>query len=137
MAAPRTITVAAAQMGGNQPGDSRTVILDRMLKLMDQAAEAGVRLLAFPELALTTFFPMHYMTNPEKIGQYFDLFAAAFPQALSEGPYRFDTRGLRRRKTFQQENTSRRLSTRSWRRLQKHAENDQGQTKTTCDLNRK
>ncbi|KAK8022688.1 carbon-nitrogen hydrolase [Apiospora rasikravindrae] len=87
MDAPRTITVAAAQMAGNQLTDSRTQILDRMLNLMDQAAEAGVRLLAFPELALTTFFPTQYMTDPEQIAQYFEPASPSDPYAVLSTPH--------------------------------------------------
>ncbi|KAK8007319.1 RNA polymerase II subunit A C-terminal domain phosphatase [Apiospora arundinis] len=87
MATSRTITVAAAQMGGNQLGDSRTGILDRMLKLMDQAAEAGVRLLAYPELALTTFFPTQYMTDPEQIKKYFEPTSPLEPFAVLSTPH--------------------------------------------------
>ncbi|KAI0480178.1 carbon-nitrogen hydrolase [Xylariaceae sp. FL0804] len=57
---PRLVTVAAAQLGPNHFDTPRAAVLDRMLALMDAAAARGVRLLAFPELALTTFFPVRY-----------------------------------------------------------------------------
>ncbi|KAK8076063.1 hypothetical protein PG994_003335 [Apiospora phragmitis] len=87
MASPRTITVAAAQMGGNQLQDSRTQILDRMLKLMDQAAEAGVRLLAYLELDLTTIFATQYMTDPDQIAQYFVPASPSDPYAVLSTPH--------------------------------------------------
>ncbi|KAK7960459.1 hypothetical protein PG996_011106 [Apiospora saccharicola] len=87
MDASRVLTVAAAQMGGNQPHDSRTQVLDRMLKLMDQAGGAGVRLLAYPELALTTFFPAHHMTDPGQIAQYFEPCSPADPYAVLATPH--------------------------------------------------
>ncbi|KAK8015972.1 hypothetical protein PG991_008860 [Apiospora marii] len=87
MDATRVLTVAAAQMGGNQLHDTRAQILDRMLKLMDQAAEAGLRLLAYPELALTTFFPAHYMTDPEQIAGYFEPTSPADPYAVLATPH--------------------------------------------------
>ncbi|KAK8123865.1 hypothetical protein PG999_003783 [Apiospora kogelbergensis] len=58
-----------------------------MLKLMDQAAEAGVRLLAFPELALTTFFPVLYMTDPEQIAPYFEPASPADPYGVLSTPH--------------------------------------------------
>jgi len=53
----RYVKVAAAQMGPNNEGTSREEIVDRMLALMEQAAAEGVEILAYPELALTTYFP--------------------------------------------------------------------------------
>ncbi len=53
----RVMRVAAAQMGPNQRADTREQILDRMIALLEQAAEAGATLVVFPELAFTTFFP--------------------------------------------------------------------------------
>ncbi len=54
---PRTIRVAAAQMGPTQLGDPRPNTLARMIVLLEQAAAAGATLVVFPELAFTTFFP--------------------------------------------------------------------------------
>ncbi|KAI4592963.1 hypothetical protein KJ359_010216 [Pestalotiopsis sp. 9143b] len=84
--APRTITVAAAQMGPNQKTASRASILDRMLKLMDEAAAQGVKLIAYPELALTTFFPVHYLTDEQEIASYFEPTSAADPYAVLSSP---------------------------------------------------
>ena len=49
--------VAGAQMGPTQRADSRAATLARMIALLEQAAAAGARLVVFPELAFTTFFP--------------------------------------------------------------------------------
>ncbi len=54
---PRLIKVAAAQMGPNNEGVSREEIVERMLGLLDQAIEDQVALIAYPEMALTTYFP--------------------------------------------------------------------------------
>jgi predicted amidohydrolase len=54
---PRYIKVAAAQMGPNQDGTPREAIVERMLALLEQAAADGVELIAYPEMALTTYFP--------------------------------------------------------------------------------
>jgi len=54
---PRRIKVAAAQMGPNNEGMSREEIVNRMLALLEQARADGVELIAYPEMALTTYFP--------------------------------------------------------------------------------
>ena len=63
----RTVTVAAAQMGPNNEGTSREEIVERMLALLEQATRQGVELIAYPEMALTTYFP-------KKIRKDFDQF---------------------------------------------------------------
>jgi predicted amidohydrolase len=63
----RIVTVAAAQMGPNQESSSREEIVERMLTLLDQAKAQGVELVAYPEMALTTYFP-------KKIRKDFDQF---------------------------------------------------------------
>ncbi|HUF94328.1 MAG TPA: nitrilase-related carbon-nitrogen hydrolase [Candidatus Limnocylindria bacterium] len=54
---PRYVKVAAAQMGPNHDGTPREVIVERMLGLLEQAIRDGVELIAYPEMALTTYFP--------------------------------------------------------------------------------
>ena len=54
---PRTIRLAAAQMGPTVLAESRAQTLARLLCLLERAAAAGASLVVFPELALTTFFP--------------------------------------------------------------------------------
>jgi predicted amidohydrolase len=54
---PRYLKVAAAQMGPNNEGVSREEIVDRMRALLDRAVEERVELIAYPEMALTTYFP--------------------------------------------------------------------------------
>jgi predicted amidohydrolase len=54
---PRYLNVAAAQLGPNHEGASREEIVERMLGLLDRAIDGGVELLAYPEMALTTYFP--------------------------------------------------------------------------------
>ncbi len=67
----RIIQVAAAQMGPNQRTDGRDAILARMIALLDQAAAAGARLVVFPELAFTTFFPRWFLQGAE-LDEYFE-----------------------------------------------------------------
>jgi len=54
---PRHVKVAAAQMGPNNEGTSREEIVERMLALLEQAVREQVELVAYPEMALTTYFP--------------------------------------------------------------------------------
>ena len=65
----RVITVAAAQMGPTQRADTRTHTLDRIVALLEQAAAAGAKLVVFPELAFTTFFP-RWMLSAEELAAF-------------------------------------------------------------------
>ena len=53
----RQVKVAAAQMGPINEGTSREEVVDRMLVLLEQAITEQVNLIAYPEMALTTYFP--------------------------------------------------------------------------------
>ena len=63
----RYVTVAAAQMGPNNEGTPREEIVERMLAMLERAAQDGVELIVYPEMALTTYFP-------KKIRRDFDQF---------------------------------------------------------------
>src|SRR5258705_9298294 len=53
----RQVKVAAAQMGPINEGTSRDEVVDRMLVLLEHAITEQVALIAYPEMALTTYFP--------------------------------------------------------------------------------
>lgn len=53
----RYVKIAAAQMGPNHEGVSREEVVERMLALLERAAAEGVELIAYPEMALTSYFP--------------------------------------------------------------------------------
>jgi len=53
----RHVKVAAAQLGAINEGTSREEMVDRMLALLEQAIREQVQILAYPELALTPYFP--------------------------------------------------------------------------------
>jgi len=53
----RILTLAAAQMGPVQRDHTRDDVVERLIHLLRDAAEQGADVVAFPELALTTFFP--------------------------------------------------------------------------------
>jgi len=59
-------------MGPVQKADSRQTVVGRMLDLLDQAREHRCDLVVYPELALTTFFPRWYMTDPLEIDTWFE-----------------------------------------------------------------
>jgi predicted amidohydrolase len=69
---PRTLRVAGAQMGPNQRADSRERILARMIALLEDAAAKGAKLVVFPELAFTTFFPRWLFTDECELLSYYE-----------------------------------------------------------------
>jgi hypothetical protein len=66
----RAITIAAAQMGPNQPDDSREAIMDRIVALVEKSAAAGADLVVLPELALTTFFPRYVIDDEAELDSF-------------------------------------------------------------------
>ena len=61
----RILTLAAAQMGPVQREHTRDDVVERLINLMREAAERGADVVAFPELALTTFFPRWHVPLEE------------------------------------------------------------------------
>ena len=76
----RMLTVAAAQLGPIQRAEGREVAVARMVRLLERAHARGVELVVFPELALTTFFPRHYLEDVAEADQWFE---AALPSAAT------------------------------------------------------
>ena len=72
----RVLTAAAAQLGPIQRAEPRAGAVGRMVRLMEQAHRRGVQLVVFPELALTTFFPRHYLEDRAEADGWFE---AAMP----------------------------------------------------------
>ncbi|GAB4169139.1 MAG: N-carbamoyl-D-amino-acid hydrolase [Thalassobaculales bacterium] len=68
----RVITVGAAQLGPIQRQESRASAVRRMLDLMRQAKAKGCRLVVFPELALTSFFPRWFMADWQEVDTWFE-----------------------------------------------------------------
>lgn len=68
----RPYGLAVAQLGPIQPQDSRAQCVARLLDMMREAASRGAKLVVFPELALTTFFPRYWMTEQEAEQRYFE-----------------------------------------------------------------
>jgi predicted amidohydrolase len=59
-------------MGPVQKTESRQAVVRRMLDLLEQAKANSCNLVVYPELALTTFFPRWYMTDPIEIDAWFE-----------------------------------------------------------------
>jgi N-carbamoyl-D-amino-acid hydrolase len=51
------VTVGAAQLGPIARGESRGVVVKRLVAHLREGKARGCDLVVFPELALTTFFP--------------------------------------------------------------------------------
>ena len=68
----RRLPVAVAQLGPVHLADSRTTVVKRLVALLREAHGRGARLVVFPELALTTFFPRWWMTEQAEIDRFFE-----------------------------------------------------------------
>ena len=68
----RHLKVAAAQLGPIHRADTREAVVKRLIALLREAASSGCKLVVFPELALTTFFPRYYMEDAAEIDSYFE-----------------------------------------------------------------
>lgn len=75
----RLLTVAAAQMGPIGRDENRESAVARLCAMMREASARGAKLVVFPELALTTFFPRWYMEEQQQIDAYFE---TAMPNVL-------------------------------------------------------
>ncbi|RTL66441.1 MAG: N-carbamoyl-D-amino-acid hydrolase [Hyphomicrobiales bacterium] len=68
----RIVTVGAAQLGPIARDEPRASVVSRMLALMQQAKGHGCDIVAYPELALTTFFPRWHFTEQGQIDAFFE-----------------------------------------------------------------
>lgn len=66
------LVLGAAQLGPVQRSDSRAAVVRRLIALLRQAKEAGCRVVCFPEMALTTFFPRWMIEDEEEIDSFFE-----------------------------------------------------------------
>ncbi len=77
----RILTVAAAQLGPIQRAEPRASAVARMVRLLERAHARGVQVVVFPELALTTFFPRHYLADRAEADGWFE---TAMPSAETQ-----------------------------------------------------
>lgn len=68
----RTLGLAVAQMGPVHLADERPAVVRRMIELLREARSRGAEFVVFPELALTTFFPRYWMSEPEAQERFFE-----------------------------------------------------------------
>lgn len=68
----RVVRVAAAQMGATNVWDSRETTMERMKTLLQDAARQNAKLVLFPEIAFTTFFPRYLILNPDELESWFE-----------------------------------------------------------------
>jgi N-carbamoyl-D-amino-acid hydrolase len=68
----RTITVGAAQLGPIGRLESRAQVVRRLLELMREAHGFGCDLIAYPELALTTFFPRWAIEDEAELDSFYE-----------------------------------------------------------------
>ena len=68
----RSFIAAAAQLGPISRHASRASVVERMLALMQQAKDSGCKLVVFPEMALTTFFPRWHLEDADEVAAYFE-----------------------------------------------------------------
>ena len=61
----RVVRIAGAQTGPIQRADRRSATLERLTALLERAAAQGAKLVVFPELAFTTFFPRWQLAGAE------------------------------------------------------------------------
>ena len=61
------------QVGAIDRGASRTAVLDRLIALLDAAAQQAVQLVVFPETSFTTFFPRYIIRGQAELDSYFEV----------------------------------------------------------------
>ncbi|TDX31882.1 N-carbamoyl-D-amino-acid hydrolase [Rhodovulum visakhapatnamense] len=68
----RKIVAAAAQLGPIARTEPRSSAVARMLALMEEAHRRGARLVVFPELALTSFFPRWLIEDEAALDAFYE-----------------------------------------------------------------
>lgn len=68
----RKITVGAAQLGPITRDETRAQVVTRLIALMRDAKARGCDVVAYPELALTTFFPRWYTEDQAEVDRWFE-----------------------------------------------------------------
>ena len=68
----RSLPLAVAQLGPIARDEPRESAVKRMIALLRKADDAGSKLIVFPELALTTFFPRWYFEDQADVDAFFE-----------------------------------------------------------------
>ncbi len=69
---PRIVTVGAAQLGPIARAETRASCVARMLALLERAHVKGCKLVVFPELALTSFFPRWLIEDERELDSFYE-----------------------------------------------------------------
>lgn len=69
----RVVRVAAAQVGPVHQWSERTETLQRLIRLLEEAAEKGAQVVLYPEIAFTTFFPRYFISDEEDLKKWFEI----------------------------------------------------------------
>jgi predicted amidohydrolase len=69
---PRTIRIAAAQVGAVHRDDDRSTTINRLIRLLHEAADEGAQVVLFPECTFTTFFPRYLLTDKTELESFFE-----------------------------------------------------------------
>ena len=64
--------LAAAQLGPIGRREPRASVLARMLAMLEDAASMGCKLVVYPEMALTTFFPRWHIDDVAEVASFFE-----------------------------------------------------------------
>ena len=68
----RKVKIAAAQIGSVHRDADRKKTLNRLISLLEEAAAEEVKLVLFPEIALTTFFPRYLFQSQDDLDPFFE-----------------------------------------------------------------
>lgn len=68
----RQFVVAAAQMGPISRDEPRQACVARLTAMLREAHARGAKLVVFPELALTTFFPRWMIEDPDELAAWYE-----------------------------------------------------------------
>ena len=77
----RLLKVAAAQLGPVQRTDDRKSVVARLLELLREAHSKKAKLVVFPELALTTFFPRWFVDDITQADHWYE---TEMPSAITK-----------------------------------------------------
>lgn len=69
---PRQYLLAAAQLGPISREETRESAVQRMITMMHDAHGRGARVIVYPELALTTFFPRWYFKEEQELDGFYE-----------------------------------------------------------------
>ena len=69
---PRTLIVAAAQLGPIPRSQPRQEVVARLIGLMEDAKRMGADLVVYPEAALTAFFPHWWIDDEDELDSWFE-----------------------------------------------------------------